>query len=52
VATKALFSRLLYDLWRGQLDEALALLEGYRSQAKDTQRLETLITYLSDRRAY
>ena len=32
--------------------EVQALLEAYRPQAKDTDSLETLITYLSDRRAY
>jgi hypothetical protein len=52
VAKKALLGQLLYCLWRGQLDEALALLEAYRPQAKDADSLETLIKYLSDRRAY
>ncbi len=52
VAKKALLGQLLYHLWRGQFDEALALLEAYRPQAKDTDSLEKLITYLSDRRAY
>lgn len=51
-AKKALFSQLLYRLWRGQLDEALALLEAYRPQAKDTDSLETLMRYLSERREY
>jgi hypothetical protein len=36
VAKKALFGQVLYRLWRGQLDEALALLEAYRPQAKKT----------------
>lgn len=52
VAKKALTFQLLYRLWRGQLDEVLELLKAYRPQAKDTDSLETLITYLSDRRAY
>lgn len=52
VAKKALCGQLLYRLWRGQLDDALALLEAYRPQAKDTDSLETLITYLNDRREY
>jgi hypothetical protein len=52
VAKKALLGQLLYHLWRGQLDEALALLEAYRPQAKDADSLEMLIKYLSDRRAY
>jgi hypothetical protein len=51
-AKKALPGQLLYRLWRGQLDNALALLEAYRPQAKDTDPLETLIKYLSDRREY
>jgi hypothetical protein len=41
----------LPSLARPILDEALALLEADRSQAKDTDSLETLLTYLSDRRA-
>ena len=52
VAKKALLGILMYRLWRGQLDEALALLEAYRPQAKDTDSLEALIKYLRDRRAY
>ena len=52
MAKKALAFQLLYHLWRGQLDEALALLEAYRPQARDTDSLETLLKYLSDRRAY
>ena len=52
VAKNALLGQLMYRLWRGQLDEALALLEAYRPQAKATGSLETLITYLSDRRPY
>jgi hypothetical protein len=32
VAKKALLGQLLYRLWRGQFDEALALLEAYRPQ--------------------
>jgi len=39
-------------LARPTLDEALALLEAYRPQAKDIGSLEALITYLSERRAY
>jgi hypothetical protein len=42
----------LPPLARPTLDEALALLEAYRPQAKDADSLETLIKYLSDRRAY
>jgi hypothetical protein len=42
----------LPPLARPTLDEALALLEAYRPQAKDTDTLETLLKYLSDWRAY
>lgn len=52
MAKKALCGQLLDRLWRGQLDEALALREASRPQAKATDSLETLITSLSDRRAY
>ena len=52
VAKNALTFQLMYRLWRGSLDEAWALLEAYRPQAKATDSLETLITYLSDRRPY
>jgi hypothetical protein len=46
------FPTPLPPLARPILDEALALLEAYRPQAKDTDSLEKLITYRSDRRAY
>jgi hypothetical protein len=48
-AKKALLGQLLYRLWRGQLGNALALLEAYPPQTKDTNPLETLIKYLSNR---
>jgi hypothetical protein len=46
------FPTPLPPLARPTLDEALALLEAYRPQAKDTDSLETLLKYLSDRRVY
>jgi hypothetical protein len=52
VAKAKLLGQLLFHLWRGQVDEAVALLQAYRPQAKDTEALDTLITYLDDRRAY
>jgi hypothetical protein len=52
VAKKALLGHPLSPLARPTLDEALALLGAYRPQAKDTDSLQTLITSLSDRRAY
>jgi len=52
VAKAKLLGSLLVHLWRGQVDEALALLEAYRPQAKDTEKLDELIAYLANRRAY
>jgi hypothetical protein len=52
VAKAKLLGALLYRLWRGQVDDAIALLDAYRLQAKDTESLDKLMTYLSDRRAY
>lgn len=52
VAKATLLGPLLIHLWRGQVDEAVALLEAYRPQAKNTEALDTLINYLTDRRAY
>jgi hypothetical protein len=46
------FPTPLPPLAKPTLDEVLALLKAYRPQAKDTDSLEKLITYLSDRRAY
>jgi hypothetical protein len=51
VKTK-LLGRLLFFLWRGQVDEALDYLETYRAQAKNTTKLDDLIAYLTKRRAY
>jgi hypothetical protein len=51
VAKTHLLGRLLVFLWRGQVDEALAWLETYRSQAKNTDKLDDLIAYLTKRRA-
>jgi len=52
VAKAKLLGALLLRLWRGQVDDAITLLEADRPQAKDTESLDKLITYLSDRRAY
>jgi hypothetical protein len=52
LAKAKLLGALLLRLWRGQVHDAIALLEAYRPQAKDTESLDKLITYLSDRRAY
>jgi hypothetical protein len=52
VAKAKLLGALLFRLWRGQVDDAITLLDAYRPQAKDTESLEKLMTYLSDRRDY
>ena len=52
VAKAKLLGALLVRLWRGQVDDATTLLEAYRPQAKDTESLDKLITYLRDRRDY
>ena len=51
-AKAALLSGLYRHLWQGEVDAAIALLEAYRSQARNLDRLEELIEYLSDRHAY
>ena len=43
---------LLKKLWRGEVDAALALVEGYRDEAKNLERLDMLLAYLRDRRPY
>lgn len=52
VAKAQLLGALLLRLWRGQVDDALTLLEAYRPQARDSESLDKLITYLTDRRTY
>lgn len=52
LAKAKLLGSLLIHLWRGQVDEALVLLEAYRPQAKDAGKLDELIAYLANRRAY
>jgi len=52
-AAKAkLLGQLIFQLWRGQVDEAVALLETYRPQTKNIEKLDELINYLQNRRAY
>ena len=43
---------LLKHLWRGQVQEAIAILEQYRPQAKNLEKLNELINYLKNRQAY
>jgi hypothetical protein len=50
---KAELLRTLYrHLWQGETAAAIAALEAYRPQAKNTAKLDELITYLQDRQAY
>ncbi len=44
--------RLYRRLWRGDVAAAIAVLEAQRSQARNTEALESLITYLQARQAW
>lgn len=51
--TKAqLLGSLLCHLWRGQVTEAISLLEKYRPQTKNEAKLDELINYLRNRQPY
>jgi len=52
LAKAQLLGRLLIHLWRGQVDDALVLLEAHRPQAKNTEKLDELIAYLASQRPY
>lgn len=51
-AKAELLGALLRQLWRGQVQAAIEVLEGYRPQAKSVEKLDELINYLDNRRAY
>lgn len=51
-AKQELANLLLKHLWRGQAQEALDILEEYRIQAKNVEKLDELIKYIHNRRAY
>lgn len=51
-AKAELLRLLLKYLWRGQVQEAIDILEEYRPQAKNAEKLDELINYLDNRRAY
>ena len=51
-AKAALLGLLLKHLWRGQVQETLDILEAYRPQAKNLEKLDELINYLSNRREF
>jgi len=51
-AKAALLRPVLRHLWQGRVDEAIVLLEEYRSQARNAERLSELLTYLRERQPY
>jgi hypothetical protein len=51
-AKAELLGLLLRHLWRGQVQEAIDVLEAYRPQAKNVEKLDELISYLKNRQAY
>jgi hypothetical protein len=51
-AKAELLGRLLRHLWHGQVQDAIDILEAYRPQAKNVEKLDELINYLKNRQAY
>ena len=51
-AKTELLGLLLIHLWRGQVQEAIDILEEYRPQTKNLAKLDELIAYLDKRRPY
>jgi hypothetical protein len=51
-AKAALLGPLYRELWRGEVDAALARLEAYRPQARNVERLAELLHYLRERQVY
>ncbi|MGA9222605.1 MAG: hypothetical protein WBZ57_15570 [Pseudomonas graminis] len=51
-AKAALLGPVYRALWRGEVDAAIAVLEAYRPQARNGERLTELIHYLHERQAY
>lgn len=51
-AKASLMGRLLPLLWRGKVAEALALLEAYRPECRNADKLDELLTYLTYRQPY
>ena len=52
LAKAHLLGSLLSHLWRGQVSEAISLLEQYRPQTKNEAKLDELISYLRNRQPY
>jgi len=46
---RALCKKVLYRLWRGEIAEALSVLEGYRPLTKNEGRLDELMGYVRNR---
>jgi hypothetical protein len=51
-AKAALLGPVYRELWRGEVEAAISLLEAYRPHARNVERLEELIQYLGDRQPY
>jgi hypothetical protein len=51
-AKAAVMGRLIPCLWRGQVREAIAHLEAYRSECRNEEKLDELINYLTAREPY
>ena len=51
-AKKVLLGPLYRALWQGEVSAAIARLEAYRPEARNTERLDELIQYLHDRQPY
>jgi hypothetical protein len=51
-AKTELLGLLLIHLWRGQIQEAIDILEEYHPQTKNLAKLDELIAYLNKRRPY
>jgi hypothetical protein len=51
-AKAALLRAVLRHLWQGQVEQAIGVLEAYRGQARNEERLEELLVYLHERKPY
>ena len=51
-AKAKLLGALYYHLWRGQVDEASQILNEYRPEAKNLDKLDELLAYLEARQAF
>ena len=51
-AKRPFLLRLVRCLWRGDVDAALTHLRAFRPKAKNQEKLDELLTYLQERRAY